>query len=52
MFPCLPLFPPKQLAQMLVDMNIQRIKCNTARVFRSDSPGEAAQWLAISIRES
>jgi hypothetical protein len=24
----------------------------TARVFRSDSPGEAAQWLARSIRES
>jgi hypothetical protein len=25
---------------------------NAARVFRSDSPGEAAQWLARSIRES
>jgi hypothetical protein len=24
----------------------------TARVFRSDSPGEVAQWLARSIRES
>jgi hypothetical protein len=24
----------------------------TARVFRSDSPGEAAQWLARSIRVS
>jgi hypothetical protein len=24
----------------------------TARVFRSDSPGEAGQWLARSIRES
>jgi hypothetical protein len=23
----------------------------TARVFRSDSPGKAAQWLARSIRE-
>jgi hypothetical protein len=24
----------------------------TGRVFRSDSPGKAAQWLARSIRES
>jgi hypothetical protein len=27
-------------------------RLNTARVFRSDSPGKAAQWLARSIRES
>jgi hypothetical protein len=27
-------------------------RLNTARVFRSDSPGEAAQWLARYIRES
>jgi hypothetical protein len=26
--------------------------CCTARVFRRDSPGKAAQWLARSIRES
>jgi hypothetical protein len=26
-------------------------KC-TARIFRSDSPGKAAQWLVRSIRES
>jgi hypothetical protein len=30
---------------------IRRWNC-TARVFRSDSPGKAAQWLARSIRES
>jgi hypothetical protein len=33
-------------------LNVVSLPAATARVFRSDSPGKAAQWLARSIRES
>jgi hypothetical protein len=39
-------------ASRRLKFSYKRVLPCTARVFRSDSPGEAAQWLARSIRES
>jgi hypothetical protein len=46
----LELYPPLPVLLLLRVGGLSRI--NTARVFKSDSPGKAAQWLARSIRES
>jgi hypothetical protein len=46
----LELSPPLRILLPLRVGGLSRL--NAARVFRSDSPGIAAQWLARSIRES
>jgi hypothetical protein len=46
----LELSPPLPVLLLLRVGGLSRL--NTAQVFRRDSPGKAAQWLARSIRES
>jgi hypothetical protein len=46
----LELSPPLAVLLLLRIGGLSRL--NTARVFRSDNPGKAGQWLAKSIRES
>jgi hypothetical protein len=46
------LFLPSSYSVALTRLIGPRSRTTTTRIFRSDSPGKAAQWLSRSIRES